>query len=584
MSLKPPSEKQQQIIDNICSNNKGKFIIRACPGSGKTFTVANLFCNEIKNWKDCGKGLAVISFTNVAHQEIRQKAEEIMHGFFSFGYPHFIGTIDSFLNQNVFLPFGSSSMGCKCRPKLVGKPHGEWQYASGIKWSSFFEYIHYKIDGSFENIDCRAAGIGGDIEKKNRVDIFNAKKEVNKMGFATQNDANYFSYKTLVNNFRLAKLLASRYPYLIIDEAQDSTEIQMAIIDILIVNGLEKIVLVGDPDQAIFEWNNAKPKLFEDKIKNGDWKDFKLNESYRSSANICKFASKFRGGENFGPADLCDSKVCSSVPCFRTYKDNDDVKAIKEEFKSICLQEKIEFNSKTTAILYKASTDLSIVNEVESENSANDKKNKKRIDWKKCTLPYTQDLCKAKFLFDNGDFKKSGKLFIAAAAKKKYNNITLESEQIDQCILDNGGEMNIFIKSIVLLNKLSPVNGIKIADWIKENSHLFPNEKNESFGDNTFDDVFAYSKPAMINKDSPLYSTIHGVKGKTFDGVLVYLKSRVKDGKNFTTYLKNGYLLSDEKIEAMRIVYVAITRPRKVLMIAVPQIDIDCWNNYFQNE
>ncbi len=582
MSLRRPSEKQQHIIDSIRSN-KGKFIIRACPGSGKTFTVASLFCGELREWNNRGEGIAVVSFTNVAHQEIHQKIEEIMGSRLSLGYPHFIGTIDSFLNQNIFLPFGCESMEYTSRPKLVGRPHGEWHYLPGIKWSSYFEYINYKIDGSFESIDCRMAGIDSAVEKKNRADIINAKKLVNKSGFATQSDANYFSYRTLANNPKLSKLIATRYPYLLIDEAQDSTEIQMAIIDILIANGLKKIVLVGDPDQAIFEWNNAKPKLFEDKFKNDGWKNFKLDESYRSSANICKFASKFRGGEGFSPSDLCDSKDCSFMPCFKSYEDSKDIQSIKNEFKDICLREKIDFASKATAILYKASTDLPVLNNCEDKDSGKVNKKKKYIDWGKCKLPYTQDLCKAKYLFDYGNFEQSGKLFIDVVSKKKYKKATLNAEQINQIILGYGGKMNLFIKGINVLNELSPISNKKISDWIKENGSYFPGEDLNLFGDNVFDDIFSYGKPQTIDEKLPLYSTIHGVKGRTFDAVLVYLKSKVKDGKNFITYLKDGYLLSDEKMEAMRIVYVAITRPRKILMLAVPKKDIDFWKNYFKS-
>ena len=50
----------------------------------------------------------------------------------------------------------------------------------------------------------------------------------------------------------VAKAIIHRFPFFIIDETQDTSEIQMKIIDLLINNGLENIMLLGDPDQAIF--------------------------------------------------------------------------------------------------------------------------------------------------------------------------------------------------------------------------------------------------------------------------------------------------------------------------------------------
>ena len=60
---------------------------------------------------------------------------------------------------------------------------------------------------------------------------------------------------------QIGKSIAQRFPLMIVDEAQDTSDIQMNILDSLIENGLENIVIVGDPDQAIFEWNKARPCL-----------------------------------------------------------------------------------------------------------------------------------------------------------------------------------------------------------------------------------------------------------------------------------------------------------------------------------
>ena len=53
---------------------EGKVVVKACPGSGKTYTVAHKLLSYVNNWKDYHSGVAVLSFTNVASNEIYEKA------------------------------------------------------------------------------------------------------------------------------------------------------------------------------------------------------------------------------------------------------------------------------------------------------------------------------------------------------------------------------------------------------------------------------------------------------------------------------------------------------------------------------
>ena len=39
----------------------------------------------------------------------------------------------------------------------------------------------------------------------------------------------------------------------------------MGIIDTLNFSGASNFMLIGDRDQSIFEWNNARPELFDNK-------------------------------------------------------------------------------------------------------------------------------------------------------------------------------------------------------------------------------------------------------------------------------------------------------------------------------
>ncbi len=116
------SETQRKIV----FEKEGKFTVRACPGSGKTYSVAARLAHLISDWKQEHQGIAVISFTNAAWQEIQRQINEHFQIESHIRYPHFLGTIDSFINHYIFLPFGHLIMGCNKRPVLVGEPHGSW--------------------------------------------------------------------------------------------------------------------------------------------------------------------------------------------------------------------------------------------------------------------------------------------------------------------------------------------------------------------------------------------------------------------------------------------------------------------------
>ena len=90
----------------------------------------------------------------------------------------------------------------------------------------------------------------------------------------------------------------------------------------------------------------------------------------------------------------------------------------------------------------------------------------------------------------------------------------------------------------------------------------------------------------LINKNNKLdldykLGTVHSVKGETFEAVLLFLKKK-GIGSYYKTMLKKGAQTSDE--EELRIVYVAITRPKRLLTIAVPDKEnLNTWENRLIN-
>ena len=86
------------------------------------------------------------------------------------------------------------------------------------------------------------------------------------------------------------------------------------------------------------------------------------------------------------------------------------------------------------------------------------------------------------------------------------------------------------------------------------------------------------TKGNQLQRVRPYLKTIHSVKGMTLEAILVFLSKKAVS-TNYATILNNPAKYSVNNNEELRIVYVACTRPRKLLWIAVPSDDIDCWRN-----
>lgn len=80
--------------------------VQACPGSGKTTMIAAKLMLLSRSWSEKHKGICVLSHTNVAKDEIIKKIDEstLPYAKQLLAYPHFIGTIQSFVNQFLALP------------------------------------------------------------------------------------------------------------------------------------------------------------------------------------------------------------------------------------------------------------------------------------------------------------------------------------------------------------------------------------------------------------------------------------------------------------------------------------------------
>lgn len=552
-------------------NSSGKVILCACPGSGKTHIVVRKVEKYLSVWEQSHQGVAVLSFTNVASDEIKNQlnTNEVVEGATS--YPHFIGTVDSFINTFIVLQYGYLYNPDKLRPQIAFQ--NKWNYNFEF-WRGEcrrkgcvdkIEKFHYGIDGKFyygkSEVLCKpnkyktippCAEFKGMFERK---------------GIVFQREVPSFALKILKENPEIAKAIAKRFPVILIDEAQDTSEEQMAIFDILIEAGVKESYLVGDPDQAIYEWRDATPKCFLDKLENNNWEQQLLTNNFRSSQHICNAVQLFsKTLEGKVPnTSMGHSAACDQKPILLLFSAGVEEAEIYDYFQNKCLEMGIHYSPESTAIITRGRihSDSDIDNlwkTKEAELLA-----RSAYEWYENSRKKAFSLCEQAIYsivfydLENVDniCVKIEKVISYDIWKMKIIDIMADYPKLDMTLTEWVKQLKVTLRIHLNDAILKPREGKEIDTVVKIKSR---DAKNPNFKEKPVKIFFEKRTQEQYTRAS-----VHGVKGETYDAILLHIKST--RGNTLTpSFLNNGSL----DTELMRIAYVAMTRPRKLLIVAMP--------------
>ncbi|TSA24918.1 hypothetical protein D4R71_06255 [bacterium] len=244
--------------------------IVACPGSGKTTVLlAKLLLLSHRMPFDNGKGICVLTHTNVAIDEIKSKLGSKADILFK--HPNFFGTIQSFINRFLAIPAYIKKF--KYNLKIIDssryinelkKRYEYWNYLPKgwlIQKFKDEDNIHkFLYDICFNKEFNLVKKLGGqtivkDITKsKSYPKIKKFKYKLIEDGYLKYDDAYSLAEWYLTDEKiqeQLSKFFSSRFRYIFIDEMQDTQEHQLEIIN-KVFRDLVIKQYYGDPDQAIF--------------------------------------------------------------------------------------------------------------------------------------------------------------------------------------------------------------------------------------------------------------------------------------------------------------------------------------------
>ena len=286
--LEKLNDKQREAASQI----DGSILILAGAGSGKTRTITYRIAHMIENVGISPYSILAVTFTNKAAKEMRERVEDL------------VGDIAKACTISTFHSFGmrllrmyASEVGYNPNftiydtddQKRIVKAILKGQNISfnGVKLTERdIVSIISKIKEEIKTLDEYS------VMNKQIIEVYDkynrALLESNAMDFS---DILLNTYKLLQNSSILEKI-QKKYKYIMIDEYQDTNNLQYKIID-LIARKSSNLCVVGDENQSIYGFRGANILNilnFENNYKNA--KIIKLEENYRSTSTILDAANE----------------------------------------------------------------------------------------------------------------------------------------------------------------------------------------------------------------------------------------------------------------------------------------------------
>lgn len=113
--------------------------------------------------------------------------------------------------------------------------------------------------------------------------------EANRLDFGT---LLHFARKLLYDKPGVARVLRLAWPYVCVDEFQDTNKAQYDLLRLLVGEGRPNLFVVADDDQIIYQWNGASPERLESLRRDFEMGLVQLPENYRCPAQIIEIANR----------------------------------------------------------------------------------------------------------------------------------------------------------------------------------------------------------------------------------------------------------------------------------------------------
>lgn len=571
-------------LPKVLSQIDISFKVTAGPGAGKTTWLVDHVQNVIKNSDRLNKTqkVACVTYTRIGAETVDKKVKKLS------GTNRLdIGTIHSFLYRNVIKPFSyliefdgdgeklftieELSGHTEHRPSF--DRINSWINRIGYKYIYLYDQKKQDVNGKtnlsktselLNKFEWAFSGdeLIGKLSRNNYNDLrfpssklYEYKQACWSKGIMHHEDVLYFTHYIFNRNPRIIEFISNKFPYLFLDEFQDTNPLQTWIIKEIAKKGT-KIGVIGDPAQSIFEFAGARRKDFHEFVL-PEMKNYKKSHNYRSSVKIIDFLKELR--DDIEQKPRVDAIIGDSVVVI-VGNAEDAIKHLEglnvDDFVVLCRSNaeviKVQYNLKNIE-------GSNLINLLYSEDN----------DYKRPM--FIHSLIKAHDFNENLEFKEAIK-----EIKKHLKAANIESLEKRKLAIEIIGYLNdnldLSIESIYKYwqEKLKK-HSVKLTGLGKaKNIHK-----------KSFEDFIPFlSKQTKI---SSKIRTIHQAKGDEFKHVLLCLNDKTNKNGGISKKLENileDYIFNskrniilDSKVgEETRLVYVACSRAKERLFINVPRL------------
>lgn len=271
--------------------NEGNILLKACPGSGKTRTLTYKLAYSVQKYITSKKLNIAITYTNRAADEIKERLEKI-------DIPEdkvWVGTIHQFCLEFIIRPYTMYN------ERLRKGYHIIDDYVTKQYTDEIIEELGIDIgyDKPFKYPE---------IFEKYQTKLLNEKE----IDF---NDILSISYDLVNQNKFIAENIAGIMRTILVDEYQDTNELQYKILSSIVkCNKNIQVTFVGDTDQAIYGGLGGVAKTCDELQKEFGVKfqEKRLDGCYRTTQRIVDYYSNFQlqSAKIYAVSDIKDEKGC----------------------------------------------------------------------------------------------------------------------------------------------------------------------------------------------------------------------------------------------------------------------------------
>lgn len=241
----------------------GNLLLTACPGSGKTRVILAKLLALADAVVGTPQFVACITYTNAAVDEIEARLRT--YGGNASADKCEISTIHAFCLEFILRPYGwlvpevprAFQVLTRENPifeQIVTAVEDAYGRQATARTFDDYEGLRINVDGAA----CGQGLEGGIVTPESAALYWERVRDHRCLDFAM---ILYYSWRVLAAHPFVGRGIASRFAWLLIDEFQDTTDIQLAIIGKLQSFLHTRFFLVGDQNQSIMRFAGARPDL-----------------------------------------------------------------------------------------------------------------------------------------------------------------------------------------------------------------------------------------------------------------------------------------------------------------------------------